>query len=141
MKHRIVLAVIVRDDRVLLGHRAPTRAWYANCWDVIGGHIELGESSERALVRECHEELGITVQRYQPVPVTLSDAEIEPSAFLVTQWEGEIRNMAPEEHDALRWFGDRKSVVEGKRAGSGCRGTGTNIDGREDGIGSSMNVA
>jgi|SRR5699024_2915097 len=105
MKHRIVLAVIVRDDRVLLGHRAPTRAWYANCWDVIGGHIELGESSERVLVRECHEELGITVQRYQPVPVTLSDAEIDPSAFLVTQWEGEIRNMAPEEHDALRWFG------------------------------------
>lgn len=105
MKHRIVLAVIVRDDRVLLGHRAPTRAWYANCWDVIGGHIELGESSERALVRECHEELGITVQHYQPVPVALSDAEIDPSAFLVTQWEGEIRNMAPEEHDALRWFG------------------------------------
>ena len=32
------------DGRVLMVHRHPDRRWYPDCWDLIGGHIEPGES-------------------------------------------------------------------------------------------------
>lgn len=103
MKHEIILAVIVREGEILLGHRTPLRDWYANCWDLIGGHIEAGETPEEALRRECREEVGIEITRAHAVAVELSDPQIKPHAFVVSQWEGEIRNMAPEEHDELSW--------------------------------------
>ena len=37
--------------------------------------------------------------------------ELPRHAFLVTRWDGEIVNHAPEEHDALRWF--RPGELEG----------------------------
>lgn len=33
-------ALIVQDDKILLGRRAHFRATYVNFWDVIGGKIE-----------------------------------------------------------------------------------------------------
>ena len=37
--------------------------------------------------------------------MTVSDPTLDMHAFLVTRWEGEPVNAAPEEHDDLRWFG------------------------------------
>lgn len=34
-------------------------------WDLIGGHVEVGESPEEALVREVKEELDITLTDYK----------------------------------------------------------------------------
>ena len=39
-----------------------------------------------------------------PIPMTVSDPTLDMHAFLVTRWEGEPVNAAPEEHDDLRWF-------------------------------------
>ena len=36
--------------------------------------------------------------------MTASDPTLEMHAFLVTRWEGEPVNVAPNEHDDLRWF-------------------------------------
>jgi hypothetical protein len=36
--------------------------------------------------------------------MTASDPTLDMHAFLVTRWEGEPVNAAPEEHDDLRWF-------------------------------------
>ena len=36
--------------------------------------------------------------------MTVSDPTLDVHAFLVTRWEGEPVNAAPEEHDDLRWF-------------------------------------
>ncbi|GAA2153937.1 hypothetical protein GCM10009844_39070 [Nocardioides koreensis] len=36
--------------------------------------------------------------------MTVSDPTLDMHAFLVTRWEGEPVNAAPEEHDDLRWF-------------------------------------
>ena len=33
-----------------------------------------------------------------------SDPLLETHAFLVESWDGEPRNTAPAEHDAIRWF-------------------------------------
>ena len=39
------------------------------------------------------------------MPITISDQTLDMRAFLVTRWEGEPVNAAPDEHDDLRWFG------------------------------------
>jgi 8-oxo-dGTP diphosphatase len=36
--------------------------------------------------------------------MTVSDPTLDMHAFLVTRWEWEPANAAPEEHDDLRWF-------------------------------------
>ena len=101
---RIAVAALVREGRVLLAHRHPRRRWYPDCWDLVGGHIEDGESPLDAVVRECAEEIGVVVDDPTPFDVTIDDPALEPHAFLVTRWSGEIANCAPEEHDGLGWF-------------------------------------
>lgn len=100
----IAVAVLVRDGRALLGHRHPDRRWYPDCWDLIGGHIEAGETPEEAVRRECREEIGVEIQEFRKLPMTVSDPNLDLSAFLVTQWHGEPTNAAPDEHDDLAWF-------------------------------------
>ena len=104
MTVQIALAGLVTNGRLLLGHRHPARRWYPDCWDLIGGHIEVGESPEQAAIRECREEIAVEVSQLQPVDVDLTDPALVPHAFLVTGWAGRPVNAAPDEHDALGWF-------------------------------------
>lgn len=100
----IAAAALVRDGRVLLVHRHPDRRAYPDCWDLAGGHVEAGESPRRAVARECWEELGVVVRDPRPIPLANSDPALDIHAFVVTQWDGEPSNTAPDEHDDLRWF-------------------------------------
>ena len=100
----ISVAALVRDGLVLLVHRHPSRRWYPDCWGLVGGHVESGESPHQAVIRECREELGVQVHDPVSIPMTISDPTLDMHAFLVTRWEGEPVNAAPEEHDGLRWF-------------------------------------
>ncbi len=103
----IAVAALVRDGSVLMVHRHPLRRAYPACWDLVGGHIESGEAPHRAAERECHEELGIQIHDPLPIPMRFSDPTLDLHAFLVTHWDGEPVNAAPDEHDDLRWFGLR----------------------------------
>ena len=60
MRRRIhvVAALIERDGLILVGQR-PEGTHLAGLWEFPGGKPELGETSEQALARELHEELGI----------------------------------------------------------------------------------
>lgn len=100
----IAVAILVRDGCVLLGHRHPSRQWYPDCWDLVGGHVERGETPEQAVVRECREELGVDPHKPVAVPMSFDDPTLQMHAFLVTRWDGEPANLAPDEHDDLRWF-------------------------------------
>ncbi len=100
----ISVAALVRDGLVLLAHRHPSRRWYPDCWDLVGGHVDPGELPQHAVVRECLEELGVHVHDPVPVPMTINDPTLELHAFVVTRWDGEPVNAAPDEHDDLRWF-------------------------------------
>ncbi|MFI5690950.1 NUDIX domain-containing protein [Kribbella sp. NPDC051586] len=100
----IAVAALVRDGLVLLVHRHPSRRWYPDCWDLVGGHVEAGELPQQAIRRECLEELGVHVHDPRPIPMTISDPTLKMHAFLVTRWEGEPVNAEPDEHDDLRWF-------------------------------------
>ncbi len=100
---RLSVAALVRDGLVLLVHRHPSRRWYPDCWDLVGGHVEPHELPHQAVTRECLEELGVRVHGPQPIPMTVSDPTLDMHAFLVTRWDGEPVNAAPDEHDDLRW--------------------------------------
>ena len=100
----IATAALVRDGRVLLGHRHPQRRWYPDCWDLVGGHVEPGESAEQAVVRECAEELGVRIHDPRPVRMTVTDPTLDVRSFVVRRWDGTPVNAAPDEHDDLAWF-------------------------------------
>jgi len=55
----VVGALILRPDgRVFAQRRSPDRRLFPGCWDLVGGHLEAGESPRDALVRELAEETG-----------------------------------------------------------------------------------
>ena len=65
----IEVAVGILEDaqgRVLIAQRPIGKA-YAGYWEFPGGKIESGETVERALARELHEELGVQVQVCEPL--------------------------------------------------------------------------
>lgn len=64
-KREVALAVIFRDDRVLVALRA--KGPLAGCWEFPGGGIEVGETVEDAAIRECVEELGIRVRPLESI--------------------------------------------------------------------------
>ncbi|AVT30888.1 MULTISPECIES: NUDIX hydrolase [unclassified Plantactinospora] len=55
-------ALIVDDEgRIFFQRRSPNRKLFPNTWDIVGGHLETGETVEEALFREVTEETGWTV--------------------------------------------------------------------------------
>jgi 8-oxo-dGTP diphosphatase len=102
---QLVVGLLRRGGEVLLCHRQPGRTYYPNVWDLPGGHVDTDESLGDALVRELDEELGIRIDKPAGPPwTTLRTATIELHMFLVDRWEGEPHNLAPDEHDEIRWF-------------------------------------
>jgi 8-oxo-dGTP diphosphatase len=110
-------AVLVRNqDRhrcgpllVLLGKREAKRAFYPGVWDVLGGHLEPGETAERALIRELREEAGVTPMEWRLLgefreALPGGDGSIVLHLYAVTSWTGVPRNHSPREHSAISWF-------------------------------------
>ena len=56
------------------------------------------------MVRDCLEQLGVRIHDPRSIPMSFGDPTLDMHAFLVTRWDGEPANTAPEEHDDLRWF-------------------------------------
>jgi len=113
-RRRVVGGALLREGRVLLGHRHPSRTHFPGVWDVPGGHIEPGESPQAALERELREELGVVVDLGGRDPeFRLVNADYELSLWLLPAWQGDVANLAPDEHDALGWFaGDEVGSLE-----------------------------
>ena len=90
-------------------HRRPDKRANPDVWDLPGGLIEAGESELGALARELHEELGVQIATDKTTHLcrlTAGPAD-EPallSAWVVRDWLGTPANIAPEEHDGMRWF-------------------------------------
>lgn len=73
----VAAGVPVRDGRLLLGLRAAHKKAFPGCWDVIGGHVEAGETPEAAMRRELLEEIGIVVGACELVETIELDDEAE----------------------------------------------------------------
>src|SRR5262245_43897814 len=105
MSHEVVAALIIRSNRILLGLRSGSRIFYPDVWDVFGGHIEPGEQHHQTLVRELHEELGITATNWTYVETLYeSSNQLTVHFYLVTAWTGTPINRQLEEHSAIDWF-------------------------------------
>jgi 8-oxo-dGTP diphosphatase len=96
-------AVLQRENGTfLLARRPPGKIW-AGYWEFPGGKIEPGETPYHALVRELHEELGITVQTAYPWLTrvfTYPHATVRLHFFRVTAWSGEL---LPHEGQQFSW--------------------------------------
>ena len=97
-------AVLMRGKHEFLLARRPEGKVYAGWWEFPGGKVEAGESFHDALLRELHEELGITITQATPWltrEFTYPHATVRIRFFRVTAWQGEIH---PHEHDAIAWL-------------------------------------
>lgn len=99
----MVGAVLVRDGRLLLGLRSAAKDEAASCWDVIGGHVERGETFEAACIREIDEELGVRAELDAGVHRTLLSSGMEYRVFRLSRWSGNPC-LSNNEHSRLDWF-------------------------------------
>lgn len=97
----IVGAAILRDGRVLAAQRAQPSA-LAGGWEFPGGKVELGESDEIALLRECREELAVEIELDRRLG---TDITVNGSAVLRV-WTARLVGGEPVavEHADLRWL-------------------------------------
>lgn len=56
----VVAALIWDKDRFMICQR-PAHKARALLWEFVGGKVEPGETREQALIRECREELAVTI--------------------------------------------------------------------------------
>lgn len=57
----VVAALIWKGNQFMICQR-PAHKARGLLWEFVGGKVEPGETKEQALVRECREELAVTVQ-------------------------------------------------------------------------------
>ena len=99
-----VVAALIRDtDRVLICQR-PAHKARGMLWEFVGGKVEPGESREEALIRECREELAITIrvgEIFTEVTHTYPDLTIHLTVFNAEITAGVPRKL---EHNDLRWI-------------------------------------
>jgi len=108
MEVHVVVGALVREGRVLLGHRSRLKHAFPGVWDLPGGVVEPGETEAAALARELHEELGVSIDPASAshlcrVVVRPGREPVTLSAWLVGAWDGTPVNAAPEEHDEIAW--------------------------------------
>ncbi len=95
---RVVVSAALLDGggRVLAARRRRPAGW-----EFPGGKVEPGESEPAALVRECREELGVTVEVGERLGPDVAVAE----GWVLRAWTGRIVAGEPVayEHAELRW--------------------------------------
>ena len=85
-------ALIDTDGRVLICQR-PQGKQLAGLWEFPGGKVEPGERPEATLIRELHEEIGITVSEPCLAPLTFASHAYETfhllmPLYICRRWEG-----------------------------------------------------
>ena len=105
----VACALIDADKRILLAQR-PEGKSMAGLWEFPGGKVEPGERPETTLIRELHEEIGITVSEPCLAPLTFASHAYESFHLLMPlyvcrRWEGVV---VAREGQALAWVRPNK---------------------------------
>lgn len=79
-------------------------------WEFVGGKVEKGETEERALIRECREELGTEIsvgEEFARVNYDYPDISVELAVYTAR-----ITGGAPTalEHSEIRWITPEETV-------------------------------
>ena len=99
----VVAALIWEKERFLICQR-PAHKARGLLWEFVGGKVEPGETRPQALIRECREELGITVSVgdvFYEADHVYPDITIHLTLFHAAIAEGTPRLL---EHKDLRWI-------------------------------------
>ncbi len=70
----VVAALVVENGKFMICQR-PAHKARGLLWEFVGGKVEPGETRAEALVRECREELGVTVA---PGPIYMEVDHVYP---------------------------------------------------------------
>ena len=97
-------ALVDPDHRVLIAQRPQGKA-LEGLWEFPGGKVEGGERPEAALIRELHEELGVTVEESCLAPLTFAshsypDFHLLMPLYICRRWHGLV---TAREAQALKW--------------------------------------
>ena len=99
----VVAALIWNGDKFLICQR-PAHKARGLLWEFVGGKVEPGETKEQALVRECQEELAVTLSVgdvFMEVDHQYPDLNVHLTLFNAVIHEGTPQML---EHNDIRWI-------------------------------------
>lgn len=99
----VVAALVVEDGKFMICQRPAYKA-RGLLWEFVGGKVEKGETKAEALVRECREELGVTVAPgavYMEVDHVYPDITIHLTLFRAVIVSGRPQKL---EHADIRFI-------------------------------------
>lgn len=99
----VVAALIWDKDKFMICQR-PAHKARGLLWEFVGGKVEAGETKEQALIRECQEELAITLSVddvFMDVVHVYPDITVHLTLFNATIAEGIPQKL---EHNDIRWI-------------------------------------
>ena len=100
----VAAAMVDAEGRVLLQQRSSFRTM-PGLWEFPGGKVEPGETPEAALIRELHEELGVSTDTACLAPAAFASQPVEQVHMLLLlyvcrKWRGDPQ---PLDSAGLKW--------------------------------------
>ena len=99
----VVAALIWQGDKFMICQR-PAHKARGLLWEFVGGKVEPSETKEQALIRECQEELAVTLSVgdvFMDVTHEYPDLTVHLTLFNATIAEGEPQKL---EHNDIQWI-------------------------------------
>ena len=99
----VVAALIWDNDKFMICQR-PAHKARGLLWEFVGGKVEPGETREQALIRECREELAVTLdvgEAFMDVDHEYPDLTVHLTLFNASIREGTPQKL---EHNDIRWI-------------------------------------
>ena len=99
-----VVAALIWDEKRFLACQRPVHKARGLLWEFVGGKVEPGETKEQALIRECQEELAVTVavqDVFMEVDHVYPDLTVHLTLFNASISEGVPQKI---EHNDLHWI-------------------------------------
>ena len=99
----VVAALIWNNDKFMICQR-PAHKARGLLWEFVGGKVEPGETKEEALIRECREELAVTLtvnNVFMDVIHEYPDLTVHLTLFNAVIAEGEPLKL---EHEDIQWI-------------------------------------
>ena len=99
----VVAALIWKNNKFMICQR-PAHKARGLLWEFVGGKVELGETKEQALIRECKEELNVLLSVgdvFMDVVHEYPDLTVHLTLFNATIAKGEPQKI---EHNDIQWI-------------------------------------